>query len=559
MSGGHRKKKGRRQFKRLELRLPDLHAIVARTESGALSAEDRETLKAAVETLAFLTQELERKGTSIDRLRRLLFGPTTEKTSKVLDEQSPPRGDAQAPAKEPRKGHGRNGAEDYRGAERVKVAHATLHHGDPCPECPKGKVYLMPEPGVLVRVRGMSPLRATVYEVERLRCNLCGKVFTAKAPEGVGDEKYDETTAAMIGLLKYGCGLPFNRLERLERGFGIPLPAATQWEVVRDAADRIKPAHEELKRQAAQGQVLQNDDTTMPILSLMKEQAEEAVQGEDSKERTGMFTSGIVSTVDGHRIALFFTGRKHAGENLADVLAKRSEDLAKPIQMCDALPSNTAGELRTIIANCLAHARRGFVDVAPRFPDECRYVLDVLRAVYFNDEIARRERMSPAQRLEFHKSESKKLMDDLEEWMRKQFDECLVEPNSGLGEAITYMQKHWPELTLFLKEPGAPLDNNVCERALKKAILHRKNSYFYKTENGARVGDIFMSLIHTAELNGVEPYDYLVELQRHAGDVARSPADWMPWNYRVTLGTVAQTSPCATPPKSGSPTKDSPF
>jgi hypothetical protein len=122
--------------------------------------------------------------------------------------------------------------------------------------------------------------------------------------------------------------------------------------------------------------------------------------------------------------------------------------------------------------------------------------------------------------------------------MQAQFDQRIIEPNSTLGAAILYMQKRWSELTLFLRVAGAPLDNNVCERALKKAILHRKNALFYRTLNGARVGDIFMSLIHTAELNQIAPFEYLVALQRHAAAVAANPADWMPWNYRATLAQI---------------------
>jgi transposase len=110
-----------------------------------------------------------------------------------------------------------------------------------------------------------------------------------------------------------------------------------------------------------------------------------------------------------------------------------------------------------------------------------------------------------------------------------------IEPNSTLGAAILYMKKRWSELTLFLRVPGAPLDNNLCERVLKKAILHRRNALFYRTLNGARVGDVFMSLIHTAELNQIAAFEYLVALQRHAAAVAKNPADWMPWNYQVTL------------------------
>ena len=90
-------------------------------------------------------------------------------------------------------------------------------------------------------------------------------------------------------------------------------------------------------------------------------------------------------------------------------------------------------------------------------------------------------------------------MAELKDWLQQQLDEHLVEPNSSLGQAIGYMQKHWEPLTLFLRQGGAPLDNNLCERALKKAILHRKNAYYYKTENGARIGDMFMGLIHTCE------------------------------------------------------------
>jgi hypothetical protein len=126
-------------------------------------------------------------------------------------------------------------------------------------------------------------------------------------------------------------------------------------------------------------------------------------------------------------------------------------------------------------------------------------------------------------------------MEKLHTWLGAQFDERKVEPNSGLGTAISYLLKYWDRLTLFLRQAGAPLDNNVCERALKKSILHRKNSLFYKNRNGAQMGDLFMSLIHTCELNGADPFDYLTELQRHTEELKQTPSDWMPWNYRETL------------------------
>jgi transposase len=408
----------------------------------------------------------------------------------VLEQPEPPPAKTMA---DPPQGHGRNGASSYTGAKKVAVPHPELHAGDSCPGCLKGKVYPQKEPRYLVRLVGQAPLAATVYELDRLRCNLCGDVFTAPEPEGIGAEKYDETTAAMIALLKYGSGMPFYRLEKLEQLLGIPLPASTQWEIVEEAAEVIQTARDELIRQAAQGEVLHNDDTSMRVLRLARE---------PSDERTGVFTSGIVSTKQGQKIALYFTGRQHAGENLRDVLQHRLAELGRPIQMCDALSRNTpklSDGAEILLANCLAHGRRQFVEVAANFPQPCRYVLETLGEVYKYDAEARQAKLSPVQRLVFHQQHSAPLMKQLHDWLEAQFALKQVEPNSGLGKAITYLLRHWKALTAFLREAGAPLDNNVCERALKRAILHRKNALFYRTLHGSQVGDLFMSLIHTCE------------------------------------------------------------
>ena len=188
-----------------------------------------------------------------------------------------------------------------------------------------------------------------------------------------------------------------------------------------------------------------------------------------------------------------------------------------------------------IWANCLAHARRKFIEVTQGFPDEVRHVLTELGKVYKNDATTRAQKMKPKQRLRFHQEHSEPVMDDLEKWLRGQLDNKLVEPNSGLGQAIEYMLKRWDKFCRFCNVAGAPIDNNIAERALKKAILHRKNAYFYKTTNGAHVGDVFMSLIHTTELGHGNPFDYLTELLRHEAAVKASPADWLPWNYKATL------------------------
>jgi transposase len=315
-------------------------------------------------------------------------------------------------------GHGRNGADAYGGAERIEVSHASLKAGDSCPSCRRGTVYEK-TPGVVVRIIGQPPVSATIYQLQKLRCHLCGQVFTAAAPAAAGDRKYDATAGSMIGLLKYGSGLPFNRLAGLQGHLEIPLPASTQWDIVNAVAKNLAPVFEELIRQAAQGEVLHNDDTTIKILALMGKNSQQPVpasatgEPSDADERTGLFTSGVVALRDGYRVALFFSGRKHAGENLADVLKHRVAELPPPIQMCDALTRNLPGELKTIVANCLAHARRNFVDVYDRFPEQCRHLLEALAVVYHNDATARKRQLSREARLQFHQQESAPTMEQL--------------------------------------------------------------------------------------------------------------------------------------------------
>jgi len=528
---------------------------VARRAEQSLDEEDAALIRAVFESYAYVTELVEDRNTTIRRLRQLFFGSRSEKTEDVVGSkagESEPRATADATGEHPSaagevvpdgsaaaaasKGHGRKGAEAYQGAVCVDVPHPTLRPGDACPACGEGTVYEK-TPGVLVRITGQPPLAATVYQLQKLRCHLCGQVFTADAPKAAGPGKYDARAGSMIALLKYGSGLPFNRLEGLQGDLGVPLPASTQWDVVEAVAESLAPVFDELVRQAAQGEVLHNDDTTVKILEFMGERARSEALAEDgANERRGLYTSGVVALRDGHRIVLFFSGRRHAGENLAEVLKLRAEELPPPIQMCDALTRNLPGELQTILANCLAHARRRFVDIYDRFPEVCRHLLESLAVVYRNDAAARERGLTPEARLRFHQETSGPTMRALRDWLERQLGEKRAEPNSALGGAIGYTLKHWEELTLFLRRVGAPLDNNICERALKKAILHRKNALFYKTRHGAKVGDLFMSLIYTCQLNEVNPFEYLTELQRHAEAIAMSPERWMPWNYRDALG-----------------------
>jgi hypothetical protein len=530
------------------LPLEELLEIANQATVGAISAQQYATLTRWIHWSARVREALGSKDISINRLRRIAFGARTETTRAVLGEDRSnssvelEEGGATAIAatgkqrescKAKRRGHGRHCAAAYTGAPRVKIPHPHLKHADKCPACNSGKVRLQ-KPATHVHLYAAAPVQGKVIECERLRCDLCGEMFVAPSPPEA-QKKYDETVAAMVGIQTYRMGVPLNASAQLQGVCGVPLPAGTQYGLAAEAARTVEPVVKELIRRAANASLVFNDDTTKKVL-LLTPQQRAALLGADAGRRTGIFTSGILAqTDDAHQIALFFTGPRHAGENLTEVLKQRSPGLPPPLQMCDALANNLPDEFETILCNCLSHGRRLFVEVAASFPDEVRVILLVLKEVYRTDAQAREQNLTPEERLHLHRKESRPRMIQLAVWMRALLAERKVEPNSGLGKAFRYLRKHWVPLTRFYRIIGAPVDNNITERALKRAIRHRRNSLFYRTLNGARVGDTFMTIIHSAELNRVDPFDYLVMLLRHPQLVAAAPGEWMPWNYRQTL------------------------
>lgn len=513
--------------------MDELRGIVDSSASGPLSEEQRNKL---LSTLELLVEQIDPEFRNSEKLNKLVKemletsgtgAEPAEETAKQNQEKKKRKG-----------GNGQTPASKIKGAEVVPCSHQDLKRGTPCPGCKKGKVYPK-APEVIIRFKGAPPIQATKYELERLRCNLCGYTYTAEPPKGVGKEKYDESVASILGLLIYGGGLPRNRLAGLQGKLGVPLAQSTQWEILDKAAEKLQPILKELIHLAAQGEVLHSDDTSRKILNLERPE-------EDT--RTGVFTSGIISTPGiGNKapeIALFFTGPQHAGENLRDVLMYRAGELDAPIAMHDAEKKNASkikpANLEAELANCLPHGRRYFIDNFKNFLKQCHHVLSELCKVFKNEKQAKEEKMSPEERLAFHQAHSLPAMENLHAWMKSQLEEKHAEPNSGLGKSINYMLNHWEKLTLFLRKAGAPLDNNIAERGLKKAILHRKNSLFYRNQHGADVGDLYTSLIHTCELNDINPFDYLKTLLQNAKALKAAPADWLPWTYNVEASDQAE-------------------
>jgi hypothetical protein len=526
----------------------EIEKLIEQIRGTNLEPGAKEKIERLLRTILALVELLQRKNTSIKKLQQMIFGKRTEKHQTALarkaedpekadeseksdDGRPKASGDQGARAerlasesqdKPKRKGHGRRAASDYSGAKIVKCRHERLKIGDDCPASCGGRLYDLKEPTALMQFTGQPLITATKYEREALRCAKCLQRYVAPLPEGVVDERYDATCDATIALMRCGGGLPWHRQAGLQAMGGAPLGEATMWERCEATADAAMGIFLSLMRLAAGGEVIHTDDTWVRILSCLKEDKEEKGRATN--------TTGIVVKAGGRKIALYLSGRRHAGENLAELLTKREKGLGLPIQMSDALAANTSVEKNVISAYCLAHARRKVFELKEDYPAECAVVLDAVGKVYGHE--GKTEGMSQERRLAYHQEKSGPVMKELKAWIEAQFSMRMVEPNSNMGKALQYWLSHWEELTVWLREPGTPLDNNESERALKQFILMRKNSMFFKTEHGAAVGDVLASLIRTCRLNGVNAWDYLVTIIRNKKEARSNPHLYLPWNYK---------------------------
>jgi len=549
------------------LDLAEVHATLERIEPKVGEADHR-LLRSTLDAFESMVREVRRRGATIARLRSMIGQRSSEKTADVVGEgaksascdgtstaagepssdtsNAPPANDT-APLeggerpRGKRKGHGRIPASSY-ACEATHVAHPTLCAGQQCPDCGHGALYDTREPAPVVIIVGQPLLAAERWDAQRLRCGACGSVFTAPLPERARGPKYTASAAAMIAVSHYWTGLPFHRFEKMQLSFGVPVPAATQWEVVRDHLPEVMPVYDVLASRAAGAPLLHNDDTYVKILELMgKRRRELEAAGElELPERTGLFTTAVVAKTSAGPIVLFASGRAHAGENLGDLLDRRAADLPAPIQMCDGLDRNLPDDHSVVLANCLVHARRHIVDEVGNHPDICKHILDEIGKVFLYEDVCRRCGLTGDARLELHQRQSGPVMRDLKKWIDELVESKRIEPNSGLGGALAYMTKRWQELTLFLRVADAPLDNNITERSLKVPIRARRASLFYATKNGAFVGDVYMALIYTTQLHGGDPFRYLTALFTHDKDVAAAPEEWLPWTYEATLARLAE-------------------
>jgi transposase len=447
---------------------------------------------------------------------------------------------------EQRRGHGRNGAGAFANATHIVHALFVGIIGSICQACGIGRMSRYRQKLIVV-IKGQPLFDAQTHHFEQARCKLCGAIVRADGTEaitqsGLGSSyiTYDFSACAMLLVMHYFAGVPFKRLESLQAGWGIPMPDANQWSLADASADLLFPLYKALERHGVQNALaLRIDDTGSMVIEVRSEIRKEVAAlealGESSKHvRTGINATGVYLDTEQGKVLLFFTGRHHAGEIIDQILQHRQARQSKLVKVSDAASKNFCHGYKDELqeAVCNAHAYLKFRAVKNEHPEAYSLCGEVYKKVFANDDVAKADGMSPEQRMLYHRKHSLPEMKRLEAMCREKLASKLVEPNAPLWEPITFIINQWDRLTTFCHVPGVPLDSNVVEQMLIIPVRYLAASFNYKTQNGADVGDRHMSLIATANANGVEPVAYLTECLENHEDLAKRPEHYLPWVYR---------------------------
>lgn len=475
----------------------------------------------------------------------LATDPDTVDTPAVKPDPGPESGDPRA-----RTGHGRRGQADFGSLPWVQHNHESLAIGCLCSGCEQGRLYRF-FPRTFVSISGQASFVGHRHSVERLQCNVCGRIFEARLPEplrvdGVGEGRlYSHSAHSTVVLLKYLGVMPWHRQQTVQSAMGVMVPDACMWDMCESVSTTVRPVTSALQTLASAAPLFYGDDTTATIFGLTLEVKTDRKTGKEVN-RTGCHTTAVIARFeDGRRIAVFRVGIQHAGELLDEILVSRPAGLPKPMVMADASSSNGVTVCEVHKCGCNAHALRRFKEL-DKAPTEAEPLLTAYRKVFAHDAHTRAEKMSDTARLAYHRTHSRPLFKQMCRDAYALLEEHKVEPNSVLGKALDYLLNHELSLSAFFRLPGAPIDNNLLERELRLPVRLRDAAPLYRSQIGANVAGELWTLLVTVLLNGVDVLAYLNALQRHARDVRKDPMAWLPWNYEARakeLDCVAAAAP----------------
>jgi hypothetical protein len=551
------------------------------SKSNRFSQKEKSLLKLAIQVIdsfSYVIILLQKKNSSIKKLKNFIFGSKTEKREKKdskeeKDKDSGGHGSGQSSAtppkndekeekgkdpKEPPKrpgrkgGTGKNGHETYTGATEILCPLKEGHRpGDICPLCEKLPLFKKP-PSFQIRLLGQAPISAFKFIFEKSGCN-CGASFQAEVPqhynELAAEDKYSPSALSSLIHSKYDQGIPFGSTSKFQGMVGIPVPAGTQSNKIKGLKPLIAAIYRYLVFLAANLDLMAFDDT--PILLL------KGIKGKDGKwhKKKGHGSVFVCKDQEGSQaIILYDLSLEHAGKFLFKLLSMREKDKSSLVCLCDGLKCyESYRDKDATNCNCNIHARRGFVQHDPKRENLfCELIVGNYQEIYQNEKKCRD--MSSRERLYFHQENSTEAMNNILDLCRfmtsdpnsKELEKLRAqlelsseahpcEPNGELYGYANYILERERSLTNFLRIPGVPLDTNEVERMVKAIIEVRKKGLFFENEQSAIYAGQIISLIETAQACKMNSFDYFNFLIANQEEAIKSPEKFLPWNYQKNI------------------------
>lgn len=400
------------------------------------------------------------------------------------------------------------------------------------------------KPKVIFRVTSTALFTTEKHQLETKRCIGCG--LTVSADPGFDVQgmigQFTSYAAAVLIVLHYYMGMPFNRLSRFLSFMNGALPSSSQWDVASQSYDRLKPMYIALwlhSRESAKN--MRVDDSGAKILSTSGKIRDGTTGG-----RSGVNATALkIMTHQNEEISLFITGLQHGGEVVNTLLHAR-ESNKQIIKISDAANKNFAlsakSKQQVIEAACNEHAFAMFRSLRNDYPTHYQFVAETYNKIYELDRLCKSEKLNDEERLRRHQKTSLPLMAKFAKWTLVKLNSGTIEENSNEGRAFHYVINQFAKLTEFLKTPGVPLDTNLVEQFLRVSKRYFRNSSFFKTDTGAEVGDMFMSLTRTAIDAGVSPIDYICWCLDNHEDLKMNPNNYFPWMYASKLKQEAKAA-----------------
>lgn len=517
----------------------------------------------------FLSMKVEQQRIACTKLQKISFGNQSEsflfdypeKASEneidpIIEDKNEHEEEYNENKTKKKRSSGKIKLSELKNAEKVLVTPNDIKE---CPSCHKETLnqgYTEKQTLVLA----MPLLKVKVFHMPSLRCSCCQHVEKSAIPEELNPQnkigRYHHSAVSILASFRYQFGMPAYRFEFLSAQVGARIPDATQWDLMEHAAKKLRHFYQYLKDYSAhQAQVLHADDSPFLIVDLrkdLKKQKENAIlNGQKTNGITiATRTTNVTALFPEGKIVLYFFGSEHAGNRLS-VFCNQRTNSEKVVIMTDALSSNTKNvdENKAEFSLCNVHARRNFYDLREHNTEKVDKILILYRDIFLNDRKSKKKRHNPTERLLFHKTHSLLLMEKILHICQSELNEKSVEPNSTLAKAYKYIIRHFKKLCAFCELKNAPLENNLSERMLKIAIRYRRNSLFFKNQNGADVGAIITSILATAYVNEINSIEYLTNLLNNSKTIMKNPEKWLPWNYKnnSAITTDSNSTPANLP------------